>query len=177
MAPLNEYDEEIEVEEPAPKKKIDRHDDWQTPDAIFHPLDDIFRFNVDAAADEDNAKCAVFYTEQVSAFDYDWRHDFGNMTSVWCNPPYKDIAPWLEKANEECKRGATVVLLIPNSRDTKWYHDIIVPAKKAGYCRTYSYRGRIKFVDPNPGTRRQSPKQGNMLVVFTPPMPTEWSLD
>ncbi len=154
--------------------KIERHDDWRTPDAIFKPLNAAFHFNLDVAADGDNAKTCEYIRAEDDALKQCWS-DFDG-TVVWCNPPYKDITPWVKKADTECTRGTTIVMLLPNSRDTKWYHDIIVPAKRAGYCRTYSYRGRIRFEDPHPAAR-QAPKQGNMLVVFTPPLPECWALD
>lgn len=159
-------------------EKIERHDDWQTPDSIFDPLNAIFQFNVDAAASPDNTKCGEFFTEEMDALNHDWCFRFGRRTVVWCNPPYKDLAPWVQKAHDEACRGATVVMLIPNSRGRGWYKGIIIPAKQKGYCRTYSYGpGRISFVDPHPGAKRSNPKQDNLLVVFTPPMPEKWSLD
>lgn len=160
------------------EQKIERHDDWETPESVFTPLHKIFHFELDAAATFENRKCTYWMgpgsnCPDALAEDAHW-HRF---TSVWLNPPYKDLTPWVQKANDEALKGCTVVMLIPNSRDTKWYHDIIVPAKRAGYCRTYSRCGRIAFVDPHPGAKRQAPKQGNMLVVFTPPMPEEWAED
>lgn len=164
------FDEEAEVE----ALKIERSDAWRTPDDIFKPLDQIFCFTLDAAADKENAKCAAFLTEEDNSLICDWQ---GNI--VWCNPPYKNLRPWVQKANDEALKGAcTVVMLIPNSRGRGWYKEIIIPAKQAGYCRTYSYGpGRINFIDPNPGTKRSNPKQDNLLVVFTPPLPERWSLD
>lgn len=156
-------------------KPIERHDDWRTPDAIFGPLNAVFHFDLDAAADSDNAKTCEFINEHNDALKQSWADWSG--ARVWVNPPYKNLFPWVAKAALEARKGCTVVMLIPNSRDTKWFHHIIVPAKRAGYCRTYSYRGRIRFDDPHPGAKRQAPKQGNMLLVFTPPMPDCWALD
>lgn len=161
-------------------EKIERHDDWRTPADIFDPLNTLFGFRLDAAADATNAKCAHFLTEDDDALALAWFstcvvRDIDPV--VWVNPPYKDLRPWVEKAYQECLAGCTVVMLIPNSRDTRWYHDIIVPAKRDGYCRTYSYRGRIRFEDPHPGAKRQAPKQGNMLLVFAPLLPSCWALD
>jgi phage N-6-adenine-methyltransferase len=114
-------------------QKIARADNWGTPDEVYKPLDRVFNFSLDVAADQFNTKVPFFYAEEHNALELPWHKDI-----CWCNPPYKDLRPWVQKAHDEALKGATVVMLIPNSRDTKWFHDIIVPAKKAGYCRTYS---------------------------------------
>lgn len=153
-----------------------RRDDWETPAEVYLPLFLSFLFDLDAAANASNSKTRNYLGPgglAEDALQEDW-WQYG--LKIWCNPPYRNITPWLQKAIEACHHGSIVVMLLPNSRDTKWFHEIIIPAKRDGYCQTYSYKGRVKFDDPT-GDNRKAPKQGNMLVVFTPPVLEGWSID
>ena len=73
------------------------------------------------------------------AFSQDWHQDAGD-GAIWLNPPYgKTIKEWMKKADEESKKGATVVCLVPSRTDTAWFHD---------YCIHHEVRyirGRLKF--------------------------------
>ena len=56
--------------------------DWTTPDALFDPIDAEFHFTLDAAADEQNARAAKFFTESDDGLRQDWGTE-----TVWLNPP------------------------------------------------------------------------------------------
>ena len=118
---------------------------WQTPPDFFKDLDAEFNFNYDAAASHENALCGRYSTqlgtfgipEYVSdgqgnhefappdpimitardGLEYDW-----SGLRVFCNPPYNDIGPWIEKALEF--EAEVSVLLVPPSTDTGWFHKI-----------------------------------------------------
>lgn len=62
--------------------------------------------------------------------------------AYFCNPPYSDIPPWIEKAFRLHDSGASVLLLLPANTDTKWFHRL---AKRATLC---FWKGRIKFLKP-----------------------------
>lgn len=75
-------------------------DEWATPQELFDRLNKIFRFNLDAAATLENAKCNEFYTKEENGLSRPWH---GN---VWLNPPYgRQIGAWVKKAYEEVTRG------------------------------------------------------------------------
>ena len=67
---------------------------WQTPFEIFNKLDREFNFNFDVAASESNKLCKLFFDENFNALDASWG------VTNWCNPPYSDITPWINKAIE-----------------------------------------------------------------------------
>ena len=72
----------------------------------------------------------------------------------WCNPPYgRQIGKWVEKA---VKSFATVDMLLPARRDTKWFHDWCLPYGKIEFLR-----GRLKF-----GGCENSAPFPSMVVVF-----------
>ena len=78
---------------------------WQTPIPLFSALDAEFGFYLDAAADKNNTLCSHYLTEKDNALNSDWQ-SYG---SIWCNPPYSDIQPWVAKlpnsAGSNCSRS------------------------------------------------------------------------
>jgi|TARA_Y100000310_G_scaffold331033_1_gene403859 site-specific DNA-methyltransferase (adenine-specific) len=109
--------------------------DWQTPDDVFVPLEAEFGFTLDAAASEDNSKCADYIGEAEDGLTTPWRG------IVWCNPPYgRGLGAWARKAAAETFRGVTSVLLIPARTNTKWFHQYCL-----GYGEVRFIKGRPKF--------------------------------
>ncbi|WP_060442513.1 phage N-6-adenine-methyltransferase [Serratia marcescens] len=85
---------------------------------IFNALDVEFGFFLDATADDGNALCAHYQTEQDNALSIDWV-SYG---SIWCNPPYSDITPWMLKAAEQCRvQNQSIVMLLPADTSTGWF--------------------------------------------------------
>jgi phage N-6-adenine-methyltransferase len=119
-----------------------KSNDWRTPPWLFDQLDIEFGgFHLDAAADNDNALCQHYYTEEMDALKQDWGKDG---ETVFCNPPYgRMIGHFVAKAHAETVKSSwlTVVLLIPARTDTKWWH---------AHCAMGEVRfvkGRLKFVN------------------------------
>ena len=107
--------------------------DWETPDELFGPLNDEFKFTLDVCADANNAKCSKFFTLSDDAFKQQW-------TGVcWMNPPFGTLGKWVKKAFEESQRGATIVSLLPARTNTGWWHDYCMKAE------IRFIRGRPKF--------------------------------
>lgn len=69
-------------------------DVWQTPLWLFDALDSEFSFWLDAAASEANTLCTQYITAQQNAFVTEW----SSYGAVWCNPPYSNIRPWVDRA-------------------------------------------------------------------------------
>lgn len=44
-------------------------DDWETPQALFDQLNEEFHFTLDAASNDQNAKCEHHYTAENSGAD------------------------------------------------------------------------------------------------------------
>lgn len=75
---------------------------WCTPQDFFDKLDAEFHFVLDAAATEQTAKCAKFFTPETDGLAQSW--DCGG--AAFCNPPYgREIAKWVRKAYEESKKS------------------------------------------------------------------------
>lgn len=109
---------------------------WATPQSFFDKLNEEFRFEVDVCANDENAKCNLYYTEKEDGLSHEW------VGVCWMNPPYgREIGKWVQKAYESSLNGATVVCLLPARTDTKWWHE---------YCMKGEIRlvkGRLKFGD------------------------------
>lgn len=58
-------------------------DDRPTPPALFSKLNQEFGFQLDAAANANNALCGKFYDANCDALKQPWTG------IVWCNPPYQ----------------------------------------------------------------------------------------
>jgi phage N-6-adenine-methyltransferase len=120
-------------------------DTWSTPIDFFNKVAKEFDFTLDAAALQSSALCGNWYgpdhldEERRDAFTRDWHQDAGTGI-IWLNPPYgKTIKEWMKKADEESKKGATVVCLVPSRTDTAWFHDYAI------HHEVRYIRGRLKF--------------------------------
>jgi hypothetical protein len=115
----------------------DSIDDRETPPCIWIPLDAEFKFTLDAAANHHNAKCdryctltGTFYRRgrvepecmgPSNGLERAWCGE-----TVWCNPPFSGVRPWVEKAWDET--SSTVVLLLPNNRaEQPFWQNLIEP--------------------------------------------------
>jgi phage N-6-adenine-methyltransferase len=140
----------------------DEIDDRATPPEDFGPLDVRFGFTLDVAAAEHNAKCARYYDKAADGLTQSWAGE-----RVWCNPPYSNIRPWVEKA---ARSGAElVVMLLPANRtEQAWWQDLIEPDRRAGLIAVEFMRGRMRFIragktEVGPNER---PPFGNCLAIW-----------
>jgi phage N-6-adenine-methyltransferase len=130
--------------------------DWYTPEPLFRDLEQRFGpFTLDVAANDQNAKCAEYFTEEQDGRVQPWHG------RVWCNPPYKDLIKWVSKAHEETRSGRCeiAVLLLPAQTSTAWFHDFALQ-----HAEIYWIRGKQKF-----GGRRGSAMVGSLALIFRRP--------
>jgi site-specific DNA-methyltransferase (adenine-specific) len=127
---------------------------WETPQNFFDKLDKEFRFDVDACAISENAKCRKFYTPEEDGLSKDWDK------TTWCNPPYgRKIGDWVRKAYYQSKKfGSTIVMLLPARTDTKWFHEYIY---NKDWIEIRFVKGRLKF-----GGSKWNAPFPCMVVVF-----------
>ena len=133
-------------------------DNWSTPRDLWEKLNEVHRFDVDAAASQVNHLCDKWYgldhedEARRDGLGVKWDGD-----SVWINPPYgRVIKDWTKAAVNHYREGATVVMLLPSRTDTRWFHDDC----KQGDIEFI--KGRLKF--GNSPTAAPFP---SMLVRFT----------
>ena len=121
-------------------------DSWTTPRNFYNTLDKEFHFTLDAAALQVSTLVpgnwyGPDHPEQArkDALNCDWKAD-SNGGTVWLNPPYgRAIKSFMAKADEESKRGATVVCLVPSRTDTQWWWDSVI------HHEVRFIKGRLRF--------------------------------
>jgi phage N-6-adenine-methyltransferase len=123
-------------------------DDRRTPPDLLAEcmkLTGVRHFDLDVAASRQNALAADFFDARFSGLERGW---WGR---VWCNPPYSEIRPWVEKAEAEHRRGRTlaIVMLLPANRTEQgWWQDLIEPGRRSGELGVWFLRGRRRFDRP-----------------------------
>lgn len=112
---------------------------YETPPWLFNYLHNLHRFDIDLACNLENCKLdnGIYFDCGLDALQLNW-HNMGHRG--FCNPPYDDIDPWLEKAIKERELGfmSSFVIPMPNgeSRD-----ELIFKADNLIFIR-----GRVSFI-------------------------------
>ncbi len=144
-----------------PQQEVrDDVDDRRTPPDFFALQHEKKQFTVDAAASEANALLPLYWTKENNGTAQSWAGH-----RVWCNPPYSNIAPWLEKAWLEMVDGSceSVTMLLPANRtEQRWWQEHVEPYRdgKPFYGVVLTVRflpGRLRFGYP---ATRPTPKGG-----------------
>src|SRR5690554_2509597 len=143
------------------------NDNWQTPDYVFKRLDNIFHFNLDAAADGQNKKAEYFIDEELNALKIEWGHFMLTRVRAFCNPPYsrnkhRSLWDWTKKFYEEGQAGSLVVALLPLDA-TAWAREWVI-----GKAEVWIPDERIAFIDPETGKPGESPTRGTMIAIYGP---------
>jgi phage N-6-adenine-methyltransferase len=120
----------------------------------------IDQFDWDLAADEANSVVPSnfgkrHYDENDDALIQPWKRGSG---WNWCNPPYGDIEPWVQKAWIEASNGAQTVMLVPASTGSNWWRDHVSARAYISHLN-----GRLTFV----GHKSPYPKD-LALLLYTP---------
>lgn len=78
--------------------------------------------------------------------------------NVFCNPPYSNIATFIDKGWRELRAGSckVVVYLVPARTDTTWFHDYCMKGAEIRFLR-----GRLRFN----GAKNNAPFP-SMVVIF-----------
>lgn len=134
-------------------------------------------FTLDVAAAPHNAKAPTFYTLEDDGLTQPWT---GN---VWCNPPYSNLAAWVEKAWDEWGSRAfsewaphvvgprRITMLLPANRpEQKWWQERVEPYRdrEGSPLRVEFLPGRMRFIRPNAtiGPKGDRPPFGCCLLIW-----------
>lgn len=103
--------------DPKDFKKV--RDEWETPPDLYRTLNREFKFTLDPASTPENVLVGKAPKDGLAM---SWAGE-----RVYCNPPYSNWRPWVEKAKHEalnhtCK---VAVLLLPVDTSTKAFHQYI----------------------------------------------------
>jgi len=146
-------------------------DQWRTPPEVFKWLNRRFLFDFDAACSERNALAGplVNFMELPSwaaqdALAKPWMGDTPKTSypgyTTYCNPPYSNIAPWVERAIEAAEHGMTVVMLMPSPNGERHHARALAAATEL-----ILINGRLAFLRPD-GTPVAGNTRGSCVYVF-----------
>jgi len=110
-------------------------DDYETPKPIFKDGCNYFdhKPKLDVCGTKQHHKTARYFTKD--ALKKQWKVDF------WCNPPYSEVAKFIEKGFNECKKHhVNGLFLVYAKTDTQWFHKFVQHKAKILFVK-----GRIKF--------------------------------
>ena len=143
-------------------------DDRATTPEVFDPLNERFRFTIDVAASVENTKCKRFYDLESNGLSQSWAGE-----RVWCNPPYSDIEPWVEKARVEVAADdcPLAILLVPANRTEQgWWQRQVEPIRDRpmGVLSVEFLPGRLRFLAPGALAIKpnERPPFGCCLLIF-----------
>lgn len=119
-------------------------DNWSTPKDLYNSLNNEFNFDFDP--------CPL--RSKGDGLEIDWK---GN---IFINPPYSNVAPFLEKGVEELNKGNAKVLvyLLASRTDVKWFHKYIYNKPNV---EIRFIKGRLHF-----GDSKNSAPFPSMIVIF-----------
>jgi phage N-6-adenine-methyltransferase len=123
-------------------------------------------FDLDVAACEESRHAPRFYSKADNGLLQPW-----DAEHIWCNPPYSDIEPWVEKAWCEFGDDAcdVIAMLLPAIKtEQPWWQRKVEPFRDRGASlRAHFLPGRTAFARPGSGGVGQSGAPfGCVLLVW-----------
>lgn len=146
----------------------DLGDTWATPPWLVRGLEDLTGrlVGVDVCAEAWSRKGPMWwgpgspYAED--GLRVDWREVEGWVR--WCNPPYANIDPWVERALALGGARAPTWLLVPARTDRPWWHALDEAAEQRRAWVTW-LEGRVQFAPP-PGVVVKNNKAPGGVVLW-----------
>jgi len=128
-------------------------DTWRTPKYIFdYARKLIGGIDFDTACDFDNALAQPIFSnhDSMDSLYVEW------IGICWCNPPYSNINPWIEKA---IASNAITIMLIPSSNGESYYSKLIESSHEI------AIQGRISFIGAD-GKPKNGNTRGSSLFII-----------
>ena len=163
------------------EQKFDK-DTWETPQYFIEWVGKRWRCSIDGCATLLNKKfghwigvksdterdylniATDFLADDLAEFLSNWG---SGSHSIFVNPPYSDVTPFLKQAKRLRDSGHLVVMLLNNDKSTQWYQNHIHNVANEVIDIT---GGRIAFIHPVTGKEIKGNSKGQMVVVFDPTM-------
>jgi len=139
-------------------RKLKKSDYYATPKDLFATICQLNNVNpkIDVCATKENRKCDHFFSEKVNGLKQNWVRD------VWCNPPYSNPHPWIQKCYaEHIKNNITVTALIRLDRTTSYWRDFI-----KNRAEIIELNQRVKFIDPETNKPANNTGRFESVVVI-----------
>lgn len=124
-------------------------------------------FTLDVAAAAHNTKCERYFDRETDGLSQSWAGE-----TVWCNPPYSEIGPWVRKAWAEHQGTDCIAMLLPANRtEQSWWQLMVEPFRDRcdTTLTTQFLPGRMRFLRPGQTAvgPNERPPFGCVLLVWT----------
>lgn len=137
-------------------------------DFLCRKLARVKQWDLDVAACADAHRASKYFTKADNGLLKSW---WGR---VWCNPPWSNIEPWVERAHNEFARGRlvkTIGMLLPSTRtDTQWWQKQVEPFRDRANSplRTFFLPGRIHYGKPGDllALNQRDPEFGGVFLCW-----------
>jgi phage N-6-adenine-methyltransferase len=136
-------------------------DYWQTPESVLEPIQKHSGgIALDPCAGVNTKIGVTNFTEAENGLKQSW-HGY---RTIFVNPPYSkpNLPLWTAKCVAEANHGNEIYLLIPVFTSSSWWHKNI----RGNYEAILFYERRIKFLEPNTGKPKGTPRHHSCLVYF-----------
>ena len=128
-------------------------DTWRTPQYVFDYAGKLIGgFDFDTACDWVNKLSEPVWNGFIAedALAVKWRG------KCWCNPPYSNISPWIEKA---IASDAITVMLIPSPNGESYYGELIKNSHEI------AIQGRISFIGADGKPKNGNTRGSSLFIV------------
>ncbi len=146
--------------------KKENKDLWSTPLEIISYFNSLARkpIALDAAASDFNAVLDNFISEEENTLVTPWQTRLNKKDgSVWLNPPFSCITPFVDATLQNVIAGCETTLLVTNSTCAKWF------SKAASMATTiFLPEGRISFISAETGLPVGRNDRGSAIFHFDP---------
>lgn len=125
--------------------EVTARQEWATPDhLIAWVVDRIGPLVCDVAASAGTTKAAHWYGPGSPHGEDGLRGWWPDSGAIWCNPPYAQILPWVDRARSHVRSypEARVLMLLPPRTDQEWWHDLA----RDRHAEVCAIRPRLEFV-------------------------------
>ncbi|MGD7149410.1 phage N-6-adenine-methyltransferase [Ralstonia pseudosolanacearum] len=145
---------------------------WSTPREVIAYLEGRYgKYDLDAAASEENKVCEKFYSQKTNCLKRWW----GSNKHIWLNPTYSHPDPFVKKAIEQMEHNNQIDMLLPGDNSTAWFAEArrnaaeiiwieadITEIDSQEYCRT----GRLAFISGLTGKPVDGNNKGSVIFVM-----------
>lgn len=107
----------------------------------------IKEFAFDFAAESENAKAPLFWSESDNSLQYSGHEWVGVCEGGWgwLNPPFTTIGPWAAACRAMRDAGGSVAFLVPAAVGSNWFRDHV-----DGHALVLLLNGRLAFMPDKP---------------------------
>lgn len=151
-----------------------QRNEYQTPLPLYKTLDAEFRFEIDLAASAENRLArAYLWGPCLSSPNCACGLCFTGIrdTSVWCNPPYDDLRPWVARFASLAADHNTVVALLQVDPTTRWWATMVESVHELRFTGR-----RVNFVHPptcnceacTKGVAPAGNNKGSVIAIWRP---------